>query len=85
MKLNLDNDQVEYKESSYGRTVYFYQSGGFATQIDEGSLYPIGSVIIIYNTGDVLYFVPDGDEYKLSRIITRDGIRWDDKTPTTEN
>ncbi len=87
MKLNLDNDQVEFKDESFGRAVWLYKNGNVAVKIvDPYSTYPTtGMIIIWYTTGDVLTYVPDGDEHKLIRIITNDGIVWNHKKISSES
>lgn len=87
MKLNLKTDQVVSEDHSYGRGVYFYKSGGFAVQIEDpnatATSFPIvGSVMVRFNTGDQLDFVPDGNEYRLVRVVTHDGITWNERKTT---
>lgn len=86
MNINLDNDQVEFKDESFGRAVWLYKNGNVAVKItDPHSTYPAsGTLTIWYTTGDVLTYIPNGDEYKLIRIITGDGIVWNYRKPSED-
>lgn len=69
MKLNLDNDHLDFKDEM----VWVYKNGNIAVKVvDPHST--SNTIRILYTTGDILTYITEGDEYKLISIITNDGI-----------
>lgn len=40
-------------------------------------------VSVRYNTGDVIHLSYENDEYRVIRVVTHDGIVWDESTSQT--